>query len=78
MTCNALGSFIDINITNASSSNGFAELFTLDGKIVSKTAIQLNGNSNQYLIKKPLQTGLYFLRIQTDGETIYRGKVIVN
>lgn len=78
VSCNSLGVFLDIKVINPTASNGFVELFTINGDIVSKTPIQLNENNNQYLIKKPIQNGLYFLRIIADGESIYNGKILVD
>ncbi len=78
VTHQTLGTYIEVSIANASAGKGYIELFTAQGEIVSSTAIQFNNIYNEYQIRKPLQNGLYILRVIVNNENVYTGKVILN
>lgn len=78
ITHNALGAYIDVRISNARAGNGFIELFTIKGGVVSSTPILVSTETNQYQINKPFHKGVYILRIMVNGTSIYSEKVMVN
>ena len=67
-----------VRIENAPIGNGFIEIYSLDGKLVSSTPIIINGESNEFSVRKPIETALYLMRILINTETIYHGKVLMN
>ncbi len=78
VTHQTLGTYIEVSIANASSGKGYIELFTAQGEMVSSTAIEFNNVYNEYQIRKPLQNGLYILRVIVNNESVYTRKVILN
>lgn len=78
VTHQTLGTYIEVSIANASAGKGYIELFTAQGEIVSSTAIEFNNVYNEYQIRKPLQNGLYILRVIVNNESVYTRKVILN
>ena len=71
------GSFIFIETNNTEAGNGTIELYNIEGKLMSTQKVILDKSDNTYKIEKPIQSGLYLLRVTGQGENIYVGKVMV-
>ncbi|MBP6625040.1 MAG: DUF3494 domain-containing protein [Chitinophagaceae bacterium] len=78
VTHHVISKYIDISITNAFAGRGVIELFTMQGERVSSLDLLLNSELTHYQINKPLNQGLYLLRITEEDKTIYTGKILVN
>ena len=71
------GSFIFIETNNTEVGNGTIELYNIEGKLMSTQKVILDKSDNTYKIEKPIQSGLYLLRVTGQGENNYVGKVMV-
>lgn len=68
---------IYVKASGAAPGNGSIELFSMDGKKMSSQKIILTEEVSTYRIEKPLQKGIYLLYIESHGEKLYNGKVVV-
>ncbi|MBD81339.1 MAG: hypothetical protein CL840_20650, partial [Crocinitomicaceae bacterium] len=52
------------------------EIITADGKVVYQKD-DLNMGNNQLDVTSTVSTGMYFIRVKTDQEIIYTGKISI-
>ncbi|MBC7889275.1 MAG: DUF3494 domain-containing protein [Ferruginibacter sp.] len=71
------GNYIYLQTSGAMAGNGAIEIYGLDGKKMSSQKIVLTRETSIYKIKKPLQKGIYLLSVQSQGEKLYHGKIMV-
>ncbi len=69
--------YIYVQASGAAPGNGSIELYNIDGKKLSSQKIALTKEASNYKIEKPVHTGIYFLYIESRGEKLYHGKVMV-
>ena len=72
------GGIIYIQTSGATPANGSINLFSMDGKKIASQKIILTGEPATYKVAKPNQSGIYLLNIESQKETLYRGKIMVN
>lgn len=68
---------INVQTSGIKEGNATIQLFNIDGRKVSVKSILLTKEVNTYKINKPLQKGVYILLIESNGEKLYTGKVLV-
>jgi len=71
------GNYIYVQTSGAAPGNGSIELYSIDGKKMSSQKVMLTKEVNTYKIEGPLHKGMYLLFIESQGEKLYSGKVIV-
>ncbi|MCW3091002.1 MAG: hypothetical protein JWP81_2071 [Ferruginibacter sp.] len=71
------GNIIYLLTSGATASKGSIELYSAEGKKISSQSVILTKEPNSYNIAKPLHRGMYLLYLQSNGERLYTGKVMV-
>jgi len=71
------GNYIYVQTSGAAPGNGSIELYSIDGKKMSSQKVMLTKEVNTYKIEGPLHKGIYLLFIESQGEKLYSGKVMV-
>src|SRR5665647_70872 len=71
------GNYIYVQTSGAAPGNGSIELYSIDGKKMSSQKVMLTKEVNTYKIEGPLHKGMYLLFIESQGEKLYSGKVMV-
>ncbi len=72
-----LGNSIYVQTSGAVPGSGTIELYSMDGKKISSQSVILTKEGSTYQIKNQFQKGTYLLFIQSKGERLYSGKVLV-
>lgn len=71
------GNAIYTKILGTTSGSGTLTVYNIAGRKISSQNIMLNKDGNIYKTEKPLQKGVYFIKIVTGRETFNTGKVTV-
>ena len=71
------GNSLYTKTSGTSAGPGTLMIYNTQGKRISSQNIMLNKEGNVYKTEKPVQPGVYMVRIITDRETINTGKVTV-
>jgi len=70
---------INITIPDSFNSNTLnAEVVSADGKIVFVKSDLQSGSNYEFDLRSEVSTGVYFLRLKSDNNIIYSGKVSIN
>ncbi len=69
--------YIYVQASNAAPGNGSIQLYDINGKKISSQKIALTKEVSTYKIEKQLNKGMYLLYIESQGEKLYHGKVMV-
>jgi len=68
---------IMVLITGATPGNATIKLSSIDGRIIASEEVLINLGLNHYKINKPYRKGLYILSIDSKGQHLYTGKVML-
>ncbi|MEO7311948.1 MAG: ice-binding family protein [Chitinophagaceae bacterium] len=68
---------IVIQISNALPGDGSLVLYTVDGKKIASQKIALTKEASVYQLPKPTYAGMYLVYIESRGQKIYSGKLMV-
>jgi hypothetical protein len=71
------GDNVYVLTTGMSEGEGSIQLYSIDGRKVASRNIMLSNDVNTYKIEKPSQSGMYLIYMESRGEKIYTGKIIV-
>ena len=71
------GNQINVQTSGTAAGKGSLSLYSMEGRNILSQNIFLNIEGNTFKIQKPLQTGVYILKINSGSEKIYSGKVFV-
>ncbi len=66
-----------VQVAGAKPGNGTISIYSLEGKKIAAQPTAFTNESTTYKIAQPLQTGMYLLNVENNGEKLYRGKLIV-
>lgn len=66
-----------VQASGAVPGNGTLELYSIDGKKITSQNIVLTKETSVYTIDKSLMKGIYLIHIQSNGEKLYNGKIVV-
>ena len=69
--------YIYLQTSGESVANASIHLYNIEGKIIITQKIILTKEVSTYKIQKPIQKGMYILYLESKGEKIYTGKVMV-
>lgn len=69
---------IFIQTSGAVPAIGSVNLYSIDGKKISSQTIMLTKEESMHKIDKPSHKGMYILSIESHGEKLYTGKIMVN
>ncbi len=68
---------IVVTVTGANAELANIKLTSTDGRLISINKVLLNTGYNQFKINKPSRPGLYILTVESMGQQLYGGKVMV-
>ncbi|MEO7767237.1 MAG: ice-binding family protein, partial [Ferruginibacter sp.] len=71
------GNYIYVQTSNAVPGAGTLELYSIDGKKMTSQKISLTKETSTYKIERSLNRGMYLIYIQSNGQKLYTGKVMV-
>ncbi|MDQ2751887.1 MAG: ice-binding family protein [Bacteroidota bacterium] len=66
-----------VQASGAVPGNATLELYSMDGKKIASKPIILTKETSLYTIDKSLIKGMYLIHIQSNGEKLYNGKIVV-
>ena len=68
---------IQLQVIGAEPGKGNIDLFSIDGRKLSAQNVVITKDLNMFIIKKPVQKGIYILNMESNGATLYNGKIVV-
>ncbi|MFY7964716.1 MAG: ice-binding family protein, partial [Chitinophagaceae bacterium] len=71
------GGYINVQTFNAPSGNASIDLYSIEGRKMSSQKIHLTPETNVYKIVKPKQMGTYIICIESNGQKIHTGKIVI-
>ncbi len=66
-----------VQVSGATVGNGVISLYSIEGKKIAAHPVVFTNESATYKIAQPQQAGMYFLNVESNGEKLYTGKLIV-
>lgn len=71
------GNQIAINTSGLTAGSGSILVYSLDGKKLLEQKVELTSQAATYTLNVPFHQGMYLIKMMSDHQTIYNGKILV-
>lgn len=71
------GNYMFVQLPGTVPANGSINLYSTDGKKITSQKITLSSFASTFKIERSLKKGIYILVVESDGQKLYTGKVMV-